>query len=46
MEQCGKIENDPVFPWSLRFKPSGMFQFAAGVSELESYQDFRADLAT
>ena len=46
MDQNGKIVNNPVFPWSLRFEPSGMFDFEPDVSEGDGYRDFRADLAT
>ena len=39
----GSAEVDPVFPWKLRFAPTGLLSTPASLEE--GYTDFRDDLA-
>ena len=43
-DQSGKKENTSVFPWSLRFEPTGEFEFPNTVAE--GYTSWFDDLAS
>jgi len=44
IKQDGTAEQATVFPWKLRFAPTGKLKFADTVAD--GYKDFMADLAT
>ena len=43
-DQNGKVEDTNVFPWSLRFEPTGDFEFPNNVAE--GYTNWMDDLAS
>ena len=45
VDQEGKVEHSPLFPWSLRFTPGGAYQFPETAQANESFMTQLATIA-